>query len=134
MKKLYALFVVAALPGCASIISGSSQHVNIQPSTSAHGRVDAEVTTKSGVQTVRLPAVITVKRSSQDIVVRVNEEDNPCLEETRTVISSGFNALVLANIITGGTLGSTTDGITGAMWKYDDVTIVPVQGKESCKK
>jgi uncharacterized protein YceK len=133
MKKLNVLLLMAALPGCASIIDGSSQQINIQPSTTAHGRVDAEDISRAGTQTVRLPAVITVKRSSKDIIVKVNEDDNPCFEETRAVIPSSFNFVVLANIITGGTLGSTTDGLTGAMWQYDDAVIVPLEAKQGCK-
>lgn len=134
MRKIYALLGIIALPGCASIISGSTQQVNLQPSTSTHGRVNAEVTSKAGTQTVVLPAVITVKRSSQDILVNIKEDDNPCMEESKTVVTSGLNAIFLANIITGGTLGSTTDGATGAMWKYDDVAVVPVSGKQNCKQ
>jgi hypothetical protein len=92
------------------------------------------VTTNSGTQTLRLPALITVKRSTKDIIIKVNEEDNPCLEESQAVVPSGFNFVVLANIITGGLWGSTTDGLTGAMWQYDDVAIIPVHAKENCKK
>ncbi|MDR2413287.1 MAG: hypothetical protein LBD50_03710 [Rickettsiales bacterium] len=134
MKKLILPSIILMLGGCASIISGGSQQINVQPGSTSHGRVDAEVISKSGVQTVRLPAVVNVKRSSQDIIVHIKEEDNQCLEETQVVISSGLNGWFLGNFITGGLLGSTTDGLTGAVWSYDDITIVPVQPRKNCKK
>lgn len=133
MKKLLLLATcIAILPGCATIFSGTSQNINLMSSTGE--QVKAEVTTPAGVQTVQLPSTITVPRGSDDILITVRESANKCYNESSRTVASGFNPLVLLNIVTGGTFGSTTDLASGAFWAYDETVLVPVTKKDAnCK-
>lgn len=129
MKKLSILALAIAVSGCASIIDGKNQNVNLVPSTS--GKVAATVTSPSGVQEVTLPTVIHTERAKEDIIVKV--EENSCYEESTQAIKSSVNPLILGNVICGGLFGSTTDFATGAAWEYDTSAIVYVNKKDKCK-
>ena len=129
MKKISIFALVLAVSGCASIIDGSHQNVNLMPSTS--GKVTATVVSPSGVQEVTLPAVIHTERSKEDIVVKI--EESKCYEESTQTVQSSVNPIILGNVITGGLWGSTTDFATGAAWEYDKSAIVYVNKKDTCK-
>lgn len=129
MKKISIFVLALAVSGCASIIDGKHQNVNLVPSTS--GKVVATVISPSGVQEVTLPAVIHTERSKEDIIVKI--EESKCYEESTQTVSSSVNPVILGNVITGGLLGSTTDVATGAAWEYDKSTIIYVNKKNTCK-
>lgn len=119
------MFAFALFCGCASIIDGSSQNINI--STATGETASATITSKVGTQQVTLPTSCYVKRSTQDIIINVKEsEDN---RSSTMVIPSRFNFFFLGNFLCGGLFGSSTDALTGAMWKYDEIAIVPVYKK-----
>lgn len=118
--------------GCASIVDGGSQNINLVPSNSKD-RVEATVITKNRVQVVTLPSVIHTDRSNQDIIVKIEENNNKCYEESIQIVPSHTNPFVLGNIISGGLFGSTTDAITGAFWEYDDNVVINANKKDSCK-
>lgn len=129
MKKISIFALVLAVSGCASIIDGKHQNVNLVPSTS--GKVSATVVSPSGVQEVTLPTVIHTERSKEDIIVKV--EESRCYEESTQTVQSSVNPLILGNVICGGLLGSTTDFATGAAYEYDNSAIVYVNKKNTCK-
>lgn len=129
MKKISIFTLVLVVSGCASIIDGKHQNVNLVPSTS--GKVTATVVSPSGVQEVTLPTVIHTERSKEDIIVKIEESD--CYEESTQTVQSNVNPVILGNIITGGLFGSTTDFATGAAWEYDKSAIVYVNKKNTCK-
>lgn len=129
MKKISIFALVLAVSGCASIIDGKHQNVNLVPSTS--GKVSATVVSPSGVQEVTLPTVIHTERSKEDIIVKV--EESRCYEESTQTVQSSVNPLILGNVICGGLLGSTTDFATGAAYEYDNSAIVYVSKKNTCK-
>jgi len=131
MKKLSILLLATSiLSGCASIIEGQSQNINI--TTSNNKNVDARIFTKSGIQEIKLPHHMTVQKNSQDITIHV--KDGTCNKESTTVVKSRLEPWFWGNLITGGIVGSTTDSVTGAMWKYDETVIVHVDEKNSCSK
>lgn len=131
MKKIITVLAITAfMSGCASIIKGGTQNVNI--STSDGKEVEATVFTKAGSQETQLPRVISVKKDSQDITIAVKE--NECYDETVTVTSSHIEPWFWGNILSGGIVGSTTDSVTGAMWTYDDNVVVNLNEKSSCVK
>ena len=130
MKKIFVIAIsIMSLYGCASIIDGKSQNVNLVPSTGS--KVPATVVSPSGVQEVTLPTVIHTSRSNEDIVVKIEEDS--CYEESTQAVQSNVNPMILGNVITGGLLGSTTDFATGAAWEYDNTAVIYVNKKDTCK-
>ena len=131
MKKiLVALLVCSMLSGCASIIKGRNKNVNIMTSTGEE--VEVNVVSASGMQSIVVPSVVSLKRDNQDITITVKETS--CLRASTSIVSSEIEPWFLGNIITGGLLGSSTDALTGAMWTYDDNIVVPVYKKSACQK
>ena len=128
MKKISIFALAVAVSGCASIIDGKDQNINLVPSSG--GKVSATVISPAGMQEVTLPTVIHTNRSNEDIVVNI--EESSCYEESTQVIQSSVNPLILGNVITGGFLGSTTDFATGAAWEYDKNAVVFVNKKDTC--
>ena len=130
MKKIITVLAITAfMSGCASIIKGNNQNVNI--STSNGKQAEAIVSTASGQQTVTLPTSVSVKTDNKDIVVTVKESN--CNNSSTAVVPSRLHPWFWGNIITGGLFGSTTDSVSGAMWRYDESVIVNVTEKEQCK-
>lgn len=130
MKKiLVALMVCSILSGCASIIKGRSKAINLMTSTGEEAEVD--IVSASGMQTLVVPTITTIKRANQDITITVRE--TPSNKTSTSVIASRIEPWFLGNIITGGILGSATDALTGAMWTYDDNIVIPVYNKEEKK-
>ena len=101
--------VASLFSGCATILSGTTEKisVNSNPSGIKFKLDNAEYTT---------PAVITVKRENEDKIIQV---ENPQCKKT-IVLNKKINPVFFVNILSGGVFGSTTDYLTGAMWKYDD--------------
>ncbi|MCM1294477.1 MAG: hypothetical protein NC311_02875 [Muribaculaceae bacterium] len=130
-KTLICLMGGIALTGCASIVDGSTQNINIVPSNSKD-KVNATVITETGVQVIKLPGMIHTKKSGKDITIKIDEDENPCYETSMQIVSSSLNPFILGNVITGGVFGSTTDAATGAAWKYDDTVVVYPTRKDSC--
>jgi uncharacterized protein YceK len=131
MKKIVAiLLTVTALSGCASIIKGKTQNINVM--TSDGSEVNATIFTKNGMRETTLPQLVSVQKDSQDITIQVKE--GKCNRETVSVATSSVEPWFWGNFIIGGIFGSTTDSVTGAMWKYDSTVIVNVNKKAQCLK
>lgn len=101
------LISVVMFSGCATILSGKKQNINVTSSPSKK-----EVTI--GNQTVTTPAVLSIDRSNKDLMVKSNDCDR------QKMLASKINPVFFVNILSGGAFGSTTDYATGAMWKYDE--------------
>jgi diacylglycerol kinase family enzyme len=95
--------------GCATILDGKTQTINLESSKEYKVSIDGENYTS--------PTTITMKRGEGDKVLRVKEcnKDIPLKE--------GVNSSFFINILSGGFIGSTTDSSTGAMWEYDKENI-----------
>ena len=131
MKKiLIALIACSVLSGCASIVKGKYKNVNIMTATGEEAEVN--IVSASGVHTLMVPTVTTIRRDNQDITITVKE--NACNNSSTSIVSSKIEPWFLGNIISGGIWGSTTDALTGAMWTYDDNVVVPVYKKSACQK
>ena len=112
MNKIILMILIATgLSGCASIIKGNHQTINI--STSTGKQADAVITTSTGQQNVVLPQAISVKDDNKDITVNVKE--TRCNNASTTVIQSRLHPWFWGNAILGGFFGSTTDSVTGSM-------------------
>lgn len=122
MKKVLAAVAVAAtLNGCASIVSGTTDDVEIrtnQPGAKC-------VVLRDGLQLFngRTPASVKVTRSGDDLEVQC--QDGPA--RGRETVESGFNAWVLGNFLLFPPLGTIVflfvDGITGSWHGYDNVEV-----------
>lgn len=119
--------IVLCFSGCATIVSGSRQQINIR--TSNGQEVKATITSDEGVKDVLLPTVFDAKRANRDILIDVKETNS--YETSSTIIRKKINPWVFGNILLwiGSLFGSTTDVASKSMWEYDDVVIVPVQKK-----
>ena len=128
MKKLicYVLFFVFGLllSSCATIVSGKK---DIDIRTSTNDTVMAKIENGQYSQDVMIPIIYKPQKRSKDIVITVKESEK--YKTTTTYVKSKFNPWFFGNSITGGLLGSTTDGISGAAWKYDKTVIVPLENK-----
>lgn len=96
--------------GCASIMTAEQQTIDI--TTSNNKATEVTVDDK----TVTTPGTVTVLRDGKDKVVHTEAQD--C--DSVTPIKKQVTPVFFGNIIIGGLLGSTTDGITGKMWDYED--------------
>lgn len=99
MKKIAIILLTsAALSGCASIIKGGSQNIDI---TTNNGQsVNATIFTKSGIQETNIPQTIAVQKDSQDITITVKE--GRCNKESVTTAKSRIQPWFWGNMITGG--------------------------------
>lgn len=131
MKKIVLLILTTTvLSGCASIIKGKTQNINVM--TSNEKEVEATIFTSAGMQEMNIPRVVMVPKDSQDITINVKE--GACNKETVAVVSSHIEPWFWGNIFMGGIWGSSTDSATGAMWQYDDQVTVTIDEKVSCNK
>ena len=100
--------------GCATILGGgTSQTVSLNSSKAMKGTM--KYSDGSGKQYFTTPTTLKVGRKSKDIII--SSDDNQFNERT---IKSELNPWFLGNIIFGGLVGSTTDSVGGAAWRYDE--------------
>ena len=105
-----AVVAMMSLSGCATILKGQTQKVNINTSNGAN--IQASVDGKI----VQLPNVIEVKRHKDPLMVTTSNKG--CTQST--VVNNEVEPAFFINILSGGALGSTTDYATESMWKYDE--------------
>jgi uncharacterized protein YceK len=116
VKKKFLIVPVAFLAatlfsGCATILSGKTQKINVT-STGKTG-VEFEIDN----QTFKTPAIVTVERENKDKIIKVLDEE---CSQKQILLNKKINPVFFVNILSGGALGSTTDYLSGAMWQYDD--------------
>ena len=93
--------------GCATILSGKTQAVNVTSNPS-------NKMVKIDGRTVQTPSIVTLERGKDNLVLKSDE----C--GSQKLVSKHINPVFFVNILSGGAFGSTTDYATGAMWKYDE--------------
>jgi len=112
MKKslLVATAVVGSVlfSGCATILDGTIQQINV----TSNKHVDIEIDGKP----YTVPGVISLKKENKDLILKV--DDDKCKQTI--LLHKKVSPTFFVNILSGGVFGSTTDYSTGAMWKYDD--------------
>lgn len=109
-KVIIGMSVAFLASGCASIMTAEQQSINVTTSNNK----PAEVTIDD--KTVTAPGMVTVLRDGKDKVVKTDAAG--C--DTATPIKKSVTPIFFGNIVIGGLLGSTTDGVTGKMWDYAD--------------
>ena len=112
MKALLCVSLLFLTSGCASILKGSEQPVNI------NSNVDGAEVLVNGQLVGRTPFTGTIKRTS-DIRLTVQKDGY----KSRTItLDTGIEPVFWVNIFIGGVFGSTTDFATGSMWKVSPNT------------
>ena len=122
MKKLGgSLAMLMALGGCASIVSGSTQEIQLKANPSVPIKCEAQ--NDRGLYTSNdQPGMLLVKRSQS----RLNITCNGNGYKGKYSEQAGAEAWTFGNVIAGGVIGLTIDGITGAMFSYDNALLIPV--------
>lgn len=117
---LLALATIALLStGCASIVSGTDQKLTF------NSEPDDAVVTVSGRVLGKTPLTVAVDRDSNQSITFEKEG----YKTYTTQLSTTTNPWFFGNIVLGGLLGSTTDGVSGAIHEYSPdqyfVTLTP---------
>jgi hypothetical protein len=119
-KTILKIIVFAAmLGGCASIMHGTSQEMTFQSSP------DEVLVTVGGRVIGKTPVTSRLDKKSGQSVVFSKDGYKPVTMELTTTLDPWF----WGNIVLGGLIGSTTDGINGAVNEYSPsqyfVTLTP---------
>lgn len=100
--------------GCATILGGgNSQTISLNSSKAMKGTMT--FSDGSGQQHFTTPATLSVERKSKDIILTSRDG-----EFNKSIVKSNINGWFFGNLISGGLVGSTTDMVGGAAWKYDE--------------
>lgn len=117
------------LSGCASIVGST-----LQPVTVKTFKDDVEVaaaqctlTNDSGSWMVTTPGSVTIKKSTEDLVIVCKKEGS--VSGTLTV-SSKANGGVWGNILFGGVVGAVVDSANGAGFDYPQPLMVILTQQE----
>lgn len=113
--------------GCASIVDGNTQSVSFSSNP------DSAIVTLNGAQIGKTPVTVPLKRQGGAQTIKFSKDG---FKDYEMPLTTTLNPWFLGNIITGGLLGSTTDGLSGAAFQYapgqymvtlqpDDVTPLP---------
>lgn len=100
--------VVGFLSGCATILSGNTQKINVTTETGK------KYTALINGQKYTVPSVIELTRENKDKVLALEE----CPDQ-QVLLHKEINPVFFVNILSGGVLGSTTDYASSSMWKYE---------------
>jgi len=112
MKEIIWLMPMFILTGCATIISG--RHQDVQVISSLQG---AKACAEG--QCIITPGTITLRRDSNHAVVI---EKDGYMSET-VILTSGVGAAIAGNILLGGFIGGGVDPATGAAYKLYPETV-----------
>jgi hypothetical protein len=117
MAKLLLVLMSLVFMGCATILNDDYQKINV--TTSNNKEVKGQI---EGVP-FTAPGIVSVKRSKADKVMTV--DSSSCAKQV--LLNSNVDNKFFINILTGGTLGSSTDYGTEKMWKFQDTVSIQCQ-------
>ena len=122
--SIYITFLLL-FTGCASILKGSEQPVNI------NSNVDEAEVLINGQMVGRTPFSGTIQRKSKTVLI----VQKTGYMSRSIVLDTGIEPVFWVNILIGGVFGSTTDFATGSMWKVSpntyNVDLKPVSSSGS---
>jgi len=122
LRSLAALALLGtALSGCASIVKGSSQ--DIQLSSGDVSGAECKLSNTRGEWSATTPAKVTVKRSKSALQVHCAKDG---YQDGTQVANSGFESWTIGNLLIGGLIGIGIDAGTGAINEYPDMVQVPM--------
>ena len=109
VTSLMAVGASILFTGCATIISGDTQNINLQSKKEQTVSIDGKMYTS--------PSIISVERTNKDAILKVKDCNKQIL------LKKEVNPVFFVNILSGGALGSTTDYASDSMWQYDQSNI-----------
>ncbi|WP_426208493.1 hypothetical protein [Massilia sp. TWP1-3-3] len=112
-----ALAALIITPGCASIVSGTSQIISVETLSDA-GKVDGascKLQNDKGVYFVTTPGTVTVRRAYGDMNVKCEKAGFPT---GMASVKSKTKGMMAGNIIFGGVIGVGVDAASGAAYDY----------------
>jgi hypothetical protein len=105
------------LSGCASIMEGSDQTINVNTTGCEQlGPMRCNVTNSEGSSVLTAPASVSVEKARGPLTISCASPDRSATGLRR--IQSSYEAMNAGNILAGGIIGIGVDAATGAMWKY----------------
>ena len=108
LALLACLMFLFVLQGCASIVSGTTQQMSFQSNP------DDVTVTVTGRVLGKTPFTIQLDKKKDQSVTFTKEGYKPLTMELATTMDPWF----WGNIVLGGLIGSTTDGLSGAVHQY----------------
>lgn len=120
--RCLALTVIAALSGCASLTTGTTQSVTVvtrDKGVSAEG-AKCELINDKGKWQIISPGSATIHRSTQDLVVRCELKGY----ETGLTILRSSAGTIWGNLIAGGLIGYAIDAGQGADYDYPSLITI----------
>ena len=127
MDKLkFTIFGVIFLSGCASVMEGSDQGLNINTTgCEESGTIICSVRNTKGASTITAPASVSVEKARGPLTVSCESKDKSA--KGSIIVESNYEAMNAGNILIGGIIGVGVDAATGAMWKYPSSVVVPMK-------
>ena len=127
MRMLFAIAAAVLLPGCSTMVHGTTQDIAVQ--TSPEVEATCEVKASEGaVYQVQTPGMVTVARSSSSLTVDCTKQG---YEDAREFIASEFNGATFGNILAGGLIGVVADAASGANNSYPETVIIEMAALSS---
>ena len=126
IKAIGLLLVALLVSGCASVIEGGDQVINVSVAgCEDHVDVTCTVTNDEGTSKLIPPASVSVDKDKDELTVMCESKDGGARGEF--TVESTYEAWNAGNILLGGVIGIGVDAATGAMWKYPDTIVVPMK-------
>ncbi len=130
MKKLLTISALLILCSCSTMYNSGSQTITVVGNEGQEG-VSVEVRTPSGSYRTKLPAtVVTSPSTFNPTTITVVDK---CYENRTVEITKSITPSFWANIFNY-CIGCVIDPLTGAMWKLDNNTLVPLEKSAVCRK
>lgn len=125
MKVFATVLLIAcsvAFCGCATVIKGTTQTVNVTSPPVRGAR--CVLTTSDGYWDVITPGSLTLPRSGDDLSVVCIKRG---FKDSSQTITSHFNFVTLGNLAIGGLVGVTVDAVSGANDSYPRDIEIPME-------
>lgn len=125
-KRFSAAILLLFVTGCASIMEGGDQIVNVQTTgCEEYGTIQCTVVNDDGSSVLTAPASVSVEKDKDALTVSCESKDGKAKGEK--IVESSYEAMNAGNLLLGGVIGVGVDAATGAMWKYPSSIIVPMR-------
>ena len=117
MRMVMILTVFLFMSGCASVMEGNDQSINVNTTGCEHLEpMRCSVTNSEGSSVLTAPASVSVEKARGDMTISCESRDGSATGQK--VIESNYEAMNAGNILIGGIIGIGVDAATGAMWTY----------------
>jgi len=135
IRILGLLTLVFLSTGCASIMKGGDQVINVNTSgCEGSGAIICTVMNSDGSSMLTAPASVSVEKARGPLTIDCNSSDKSA--SGNVIVDSKYEAMSAGNLLFGGLIVIGVDAVNGAMWKYPSAIIVdlfcekPVGGLE----